>query len=361
MESFSIEESQSGTAASCGEVSGELLPIPSGSALTVFLLDKNNAAAEAIEVLNKLRSGPRAVIDGCARTSEAIERFREQPQAIDEFMAVLADGGVISHREAKLGLSSPKLSMMCQVGAHAELLCRDEVLEYFISTGCAGYTLFYQTAVLYRSFQGNDRSRFDQLIQTLRAKRPDSRQSLIDLTKLVKKAQVNAGGRLDEASAFDIASAKFDLIYTQLNQRPILRRLGEDQADKLPRCLRVHERVSDEALAVIVARLADLPIVENRLLPGFGFASVTRIFLLRNPNDADVTDEQVVVVAARNRRSAERLPDFQWLPDEELVDADSLVLRLAPHAMNKLHVFATAEAQGWCSIVDEANWSHADE
>ena len=112
------------------EVCGEASSAPSGSALTVFLLDKNDAAAEAIEVLNKLRSGPRAVIDGCARTSEVIDRFRDDPQAVDEFMAVLADGGVISHREAKLGLSSPKLSMMCQVGAHARLLCRDEVLEY---------------------------------------------------------------------------------------------------------------------------------------------------------------------------------------------------------------------------------------
>ena len=342
------------------EVCGEASSAPSGSALTVFLLDKNDAAAEAIEVLNKLRSGPRAVIDGCARTSEVIDRFRDDPQAVDEFMAVLADGGVISHREAKLGLSSPKLSMMCQVGAHARLLCRDEVLEYFVSTGCAGYTLFYQTAVLYRSFQGDDLSRFDQLVQTLRARRPDSRQSLINLTKEIK-AQASASGKLEEASVFGARSAKFDLIFAQLNHRLITRRLSEDHADRLPRCLRIHERVSEEALAVIVARLADLPIVANKLLPGFGFANVDRVFLLRYPGDPDVTDEQVVVVSARSRRDAARLPDFQWLPDEELVDADSLALRLAPNANNKLHVFAPADAQGWCSLVGEANWSQADE
>jgi hypothetical protein len=360
MESLAIKEPQSYAAALLGEARGAPLPVPT-SFTTEILLDKNDAAAEAVEVLNRLRSGPRAVIDACARTSDTIERFRDNPRAIDQFLTVLADGGVISHREAKLGLSSPKLSMMCQVGAHAVLLCRDEVLQYFVSTGCAGYTLCYQTTVLYRSFQGDERARFDQLVLTLQARRPDSRKSLIDLTKEVKRAQVKVSDRLEKGSSFDDGPAQFDLIFAQLNHRYDLRRLREDYADKLPRCLRIHDRVSEEAFAVIVTRLADLPIVENRLLPGFGFASITRILLLRNPSGADVTDEQVVIVAARSGTSVDRLPDFQWLPNDEPMDADCLALQLAPNARNKLHVFASAEAEGWSSIVGEANWSHADE
>jgi hypothetical protein len=151
-----------------------------GHSLSPFFLEKNEAAVEAAEVIRGFRSGPLAVIDACVRTAEAIGRFRRNPIAVDEFLAVLAEGGVISHREAKLGLSSPKLSMICKIGDHAELLCRDEILEQFVRTGCAGYTLIYQILNLYDGFPGDEEARFDQLIQTLRAERPNSRKSLID-------------------------------------------------------------------------------------------------------------------------------------------------------------------------------------
>jgi hypothetical protein len=326
-----------------------------------FSYGKSDAALQGALVLSGLRSGTLAVIEAGVRTAETVRRHQHDPESIDVFMATLAEGKLFSDRERKLGLASPKLSKIRSIGDHAPLLRRDEILEHFIETGSTGYSVVYPLLVLYRTIQGDDEARFEQLVTLLRAQRPSTRKEFSDLTQEAKKAKVQTNWIPEQGAAFEDGRAQFDLIFARLNNRGDLRRLGDDHADKLPRCLRIHERVSEDAFAIVVARLADLPIVENKLLPGFGFASISRVFLLRNPHGADVTDEQVVVIATLSGRSVDRLPDFQWLPDDDPVDADTLALRLVPDAKNKLHVFAAAESEGWCAIVGEANWSQADE
>jgi hypothetical protein len=151
------------------------------------------------------------------------------------------------------------------------------------------------------------------------------------------------------------------LILATLDHDRDRRGLSEEYADKLPSCLRVHQRVSDDAVAIVMARLSDFPIVKDKLLPGCGFGGISRLFLAREPNSADVTDAEMVIVAARAQRAAVRFRDFQWLRDGGPLDAASLACRLVPEARNKIHLFARADTVGWEPILGEANWSQADE
>jgi hypothetical protein len=322
-----------------------------------FLPGKSDAANQGVLVLSGLRAGPLAVIDAGVRTAETIRRYHQDPESIDAFIGVLADGNLLSQRERKLGLASPKLSKLCTIGDHATLLRSDEVLEHFLETGSSGYSVFYQLLIYYKTLQGDGEARFEQLVTLLRARRPSSRKDFSDLTQEAKKAKVRASEIPEQGAAFENGQ-RFDLILATLEDRRDRRRLGDDYADELPYCRRIHEIVAEQAVAIVIARITDLPVIENKLLAGF---AVSQILLLRDPIDPDVTQAQVAVIAVRGRRDDKLITNFRWLPHGEPLDAISLAEQLVPKAKNKLHLFATAETEGWCSIVGETNWSHADE
>ena len=144
------------------------------------------------------------------------------------------------------------------------------------------------------------------------------------------------------------------------NQRDI-RGLNDEYPDERPPCLRVHERIAADAVAITIARLLDLPIVANEFLSHCGFDRPSRIILAQDPNGRDVTNAEIVIVAVRGQPRFDLPEDFAWPSIGESIDANSIVARLVPDAVNKLHVFASAETEGWSSIVGDANWSHADE
>jgi hypothetical protein len=340
-------------------------PFPLGAAK--FLPGKSEAAVEGALVVSGFRSGVRAVIDACVRTAETIRRFRDDSSAIDDFMAVLVDGNIISRSEARLGLASSKLSKFRTIGDHAELLCRDEILDHLEP----GYTLIYQVVVLYNALEGDAEARFRGLVRILQAERPISREVLIAQTESAKRAKrgpaaakpdFNSAGAANEIGKNGAkVSEQFELLLVTLDSRADLRGLRDDHADHPPPCLRIGERMAEQAVAVVVARLADLPTVENKLLPGCGFSGVARVLLLRDPIDPDVTDAQVVVVAERGQGESVNLANFRWLPHDDTLEAVYLASRLVPDARKKLHLFAAAESEGWCSIVGDANWRQADE
>jgi hypothetical protein len=99
----------------------------------------------------------------------------------------------------------------------------------------------------------------------------------------------------------------------------------------------------------------------TRLLPGWGFEGISRVLLVRDPLDADVTNDEIVVLAERGPRDDDHPTDFQWLPHDEAVDAVSLASRLAPDAERRLHLFASEKRNGWATVIGEANWSPTDE
>jgi len=328
---------------------------------SLLLLGKNDAAAEGALVVSGFRSGVRSVIDACVRTNETVQRFSDDPDSIDAFLAVLVDGNIISRNEARLGKASLKLVKLCTIGAHCGLLSREEVFQYL----APGYSVIYQAVVLYNTLRGSEDDRFKQLVRILREERPVSREALIARTADAKEAnkvlESAPPAGCHRVEPIDDIQHAHELVLLTPNCQREFRRLNEDCVDRPYFCQLAHDLVAKEATAVVVARLANLPLIENKLLPMCGFEGVSRVLLIRDPLDADVTHAEIAVLAERGPREDARTEDFEWLPHDESVDAALLASRLAPNATRKLHLFASEKRNGWTSVIGEANWSQADE
>jgi hypothetical protein len=277
----------------------------------------------------------------------------------------LVDGSVISLKEARLGLASPKLCKLRAIGANAELLRREEVLRHLDP----GYTIIYQVVVLYNELQGDEEARFAQLADILRTERPLSREALSLRTELAKRAKRPSVQQLpvcrspavdSEVSRIaDFTGKRFDLLLATLSSVSDPRKLACDYGDRPPLALRVKGYIAPDAVAVVVAQLADIPTIENRLLPRWGFDRIARVLLVRRPSQPDVSRAEVVVVAVREGWAEDQI-SIDWLQDDELLDSTRLASRIMPDANNKLHLFATTPSDGWCSMIGDENWSDAD-
>jgi hypothetical protein len=327
--------------------------------LQKVLPSKSDAAAEAALVVNGFRSGVRAVIEACVRTNETIQRFRDDPESVDAFLAVLVDGNVISRNEARLGKASPKLVKLCTIGAHCGLLERQEVFQYLEP----GYTVLYQVIVLYNTLQGDEDVRFEKLVQILREERTVSREDLSDRTaaaKRAKRSSESAPAPSDSSRLEGDISRSFDLVLLTPDRQRDFRRLNEDYVDRPRFCEIADSLLADEATAVVIARLTDLPLIENKLLPSLGFPGPSHVFLVREPIEPNITDAEIVVIA--DRKTAPSGREFQWLTPGDSLDVTSLAELLVPEGKRKLHLFAQdrpVRSPVWLSFIGDANWSQA--
>jgi hypothetical protein len=347
-------------------------PVEQIGTLSKFLPSKSDAASEAALVVGGFRSGARSVIDACVRTNKSIQRFGDDPDLIDAFLAVLVDGNIISRSEARLGKASPKLSKFKTIGQSAEMLRDERVFRYLEP----GYTLIYQVTVLYSVLDGDEARRFDQLVRELDALRPLSRERLIARTDEIKRAKKGVSALPSIADAEDrrtgsnvdtdvdaTASHDHKLVLLTPDRQYDLWRVSEDYVAD-PKFLSLGNKLlAEDAVAVVIAKLADIPLIENRLLPILGFSYVSQVCLVRIPSHADVTSAEVLIIA--HRKETEFTAKFTWIAASEELDAKTVAERLLPDAGKKLHLFASEETHGssgeWLSIAGNANWGQSDE
>jgi hypothetical protein len=147
---------------------------------------------------------------------------------------------------------------------------------------------------------------------------------------------------------------RFDLVVLTPGKDD-LARLRDANLDKLGECLPVREHVGDAAAIVIAAKVADLPVVIDRLLPLCGFNRPKRILLLGQPASPDVIGAKVLVTAERGDIAFCEPPEV-WLDDAaDPIDAAEGLYE----ASSTLHLFATAKAkraERRCVIVGNDGW-----
>jgi hypothetical protein len=110
-------------------------------------------------------------------------------------------------------------------------------------------------------------------------------------------------------------------------------------------------------VAVVLARIADLPTVAETLLPLCGFNTFSYVLLPEKPTRPDVTNIEVIVVAERGRGNLFPIYFDRWPADDGPLDARSIAARLAPTASQRLHVFATDSTEGWTCVVGDDSWA----
>ena len=309
----------------------------------------------------------RAIIDACVRTKEAVERFPDDPtDSIDAFLAVLVDGNIISRSEARLRKASPKLSKFRAIGTSAEMLLDEQVFRYLVPS----YTLIYQVTVLRNILDGDEADRFNQLVHELAELSPLSRERVSARTEEIKRSKKRAptlpsvSDTGDNRAGGDIGpitsiGTDYKAVLLTPDRARDLARLSEDYAED-PNFVRLgNELLAEDAVAVVTARLADIPLIENRLLPILDFSFISRVCLIRIPSHADVTGAEVILVA--HREEAVFAAAFTWIAEGEAFNAKAAVERLLPDGARKLHLFASEETHGssdeWLSVVGNANWT----
>jgi hypothetical protein len=348
--------SLSGTLAAkvAGLDSNPLIRAVGQSVLDSFVLPgKTDPTVLARQVAEGMRAGVRSVIEACVLLFQAFQIFEADPKLLEYFCAALVSENVIPRRSARLGFEKSHLSMLRKIGEFAFLLLDDAIFRYLEP----GRSILYYVIRLYEELSGSHLDRIARLAELFEAEGGLSRDFLIEQ---VKKAERTRQPDTVQADPWLSATSDYDcILMTPIGRRDIRRLV--DYADRPPLCLRIHERVSKDAIGIAIARLVDLPTIENKLFPGCGFASISRVLIPQQPADPDVTNTQVVVIATRGQRNSGDLPKFQWVAGAASIDPASLASRLVPDAENRLHLFATAESDGWNSIIGEANWSPSDE
>jgi len=342
-----------------------------------FYRGKSAAGAEGAAVVDGLRSGVLATIDACVKALVARTKFKGDKQAIDDFLAPLVEVSILSSSEARLGLASPKLSKLCKIGEYADLLRHELIIRYFFQTDCSGYGPIYQVTVLLDQMPtdlGND-ERVQRLVETLERGQVDTLHAMRRLTKQFKDAKRGVSVKLpnsvdarlpDQISVGETGHPPSvhvedgsDLVLA-MPDRSDLRKLREGYVNP-PRCLKVGEAIADNAVVIVVATLSDLAVIQYYFLPYFGFEGLApRLLLSQPPAGPEVTEAQVFIVAERPSGNRARLSEIVWPAGDEPIDPLALAARLVPDAWKKLALFASENADGWQSIVGDANWGQVD-
>jgi hypothetical protein len=245
--------------------------------------------------------------------------------------------------------------MLRKIGANANLLL-DEQLFKFLEPGRS--TLFHVVR-LYEELQGDHEQRVTELVRRFGVQGALSRSFLIDQIKL---EEAKSKGQKEKSAEpwttkikADGSSGEFDLVLLTPSQEALLR-LEEYSFDELSRRFLGDFRLSDAGYGIAVVRLADISKVE-RLLEAFGFARVSQVLLSHVPDDPIVTDATVVVVRERAVAAGINPSTIEWCLPGEALDVHGLAGRLRPTAKKRLHLFASAETDGWCSFIGKTNGS----
>jgi hypothetical protein len=162
-----------------------------------------------------------------------------------------------------------------------------------------------------------------------------------------RKAKIEPHGLWDSDTRFDLmllTPSKYDL-----------QRLADDYADPdaLKKCLPLAEHVEESATIIVAARVRDLPVIANRLLPLTGFKRPTRVLLVGEPKSPDITDARIVITAKRG--------DIELTVPDKLDEADVIEIaeRLCPDASRTLHLFANTPAkasESRCVVIGNDSW-----
>jgi len=301
----------------------------------------------------------------CVRIRGDILTFEKDQAALRAFLAALVDDHVLPRAEAKFGRAAPKLCKLIKIGEHADLLQRKEIIPFLEP----GYTTLYQLVVLAEELPKDKEPRVTELLRILTNCRGEvSRDFLIEETRRRKQARgaakrVAAARVTGEPSAaaqtlpaLIEAGEQFELVLLTPGERD-LARLRADYADgsTLERCLPQLKRIEHSAAVVIVARISDMPLLANVLLPLCGFPRLSRVLLARQPTSPDVTEAEIFVTAGRGEIALSAPEDAKWLDDP--IDSAAIAARLFPAASRRLHVFASAQTTGWCCLVGDDSWA----
>jgi hypothetical protein len=340
---------------------------------------QKDPARQASLIATFWRQGVDSVIECGVLMMESVRAFRADPERLDSFVTALVEVGLLTSREARLGLRSPKLVKLSAIGEHADLLRHADIAAYLGPT----YSTIYQLIVLFRQMEGEHEQKLKRLVGLLsNCPTEVTRDYLSDETERLKRSRKSKQAKPSPESA-ELAhradtesTARANTTYTLSGlvdarlevdlavltpTEQDLRALGRDYADgsALERCFPLVQVLqhNDDLALVVSARESDFPLVAERLLNLCGFRRVNKVLLVRKQNSWDITEAEILVVAERGAMRLTPSTDCGWSDEAGEIDPLAIAARLYPDAKRKLHVFASVQTEGWTALVGADSWA----
>ncbi len=329
------------------------------------------ATARGAQLAAEWQGGIASCMRMCRGLRDGVLSFEGAPALLNAFLAPLVGCGVLTQNDALLGRSSAKISMLMQIAEHEHLLLRLEIARHLAN----GFTIAYQACVIFKRLPGKEEEKVNELARIL-AECPDdgAREYLLGVTRRLKRdaAAERAPQQADAQATGDApptgtlgglidGGRRFDLIVVTPEPAEF-RLLGEDYHDEvgaeestLARLLPIRRVVDGDAAIIVAAPHRDFPVVANKLLDLCGFSRPSRVLLTRPTTSRDITDAEVIVIAKRGDARL-NLPEDGSGDEEGALEPLEAAARLCPDAAHRLHLFASAQTQGWCCVPVDGSW-----
>jgi hypothetical protein len=135
----------------------------------------------------------------------------------------------------------------------------------------------------------------------------------------------------------------FDLVLVTPNRSQLAGLAGDFAEGTSPVCIRLRERLANDAACVVITPAACVPVLTERLLAVCGFKA-TKLFLRQRPLGPEITTAEVVLVSAQSRRGFEAELASMWDQNLDPHEHSDAIFR---GAKNRLHLFASSAPPGW--------------
>ncbi|KRR14924.1 hypothetical protein CQ12_32300 [Bradyrhizobium jicamae] len=300
---------------------------------------ESDAVDAADRVADHWVNAAKSLVQACALLVRGLNFFAKDPEKLDVFLARLVAKRVFSENDVLARLkANGKLAMLGKIGRNAETLLQPSVLCLLP----AHYSIIYQICLLVEEV-GCERAKAE-----LAAYSDIAREDVLKM-RAALKAPDTTPEPVAPVTVDGFAAQLFAVRFTTQS----VRSFASDYAsiDTLDQCLRRPQPADNAGLVAIVPILA-LGTFEREFMPLLGFDGPDHLFFGTAPNQPEITDLDVIVVAKRGGFRPELLTAFPS-------DAGS-VLKLAefffPGCDVKCQLFADARASGWSTLIGDENW-----
>jgi hypothetical protein len=131
-------------------------------------------------------------------------------------------------------------------------------------------------------------------------------------------------------------------------------RFGKELVDGLgltAPCVKISGEIDANAVLLIDAK-AETLLSMSTIISSLGFSRCVQASLLSEPDGHDITSSRTMAVYVRGKIELARFKNWQ----SDVSPAELAGQLLDDVSGRHVHLFATAETDGWVSVIGDANW-----